>query len=227
MFQDSGNIITSSVVNFHNYVMLLGLFIFTGSVYVLCSSIAMRDFYRNFMDLPVLEFWWTIFPALILLIIALPSLSLLYKMDEILDPYLNLKVIGNQWYWTYEYDSQGQNIEINSYMITSEDLLNGDFRLREADNHVAVPVNTLVKVITTSNDVIHCWTIPSLGVKIDAVPGRLNQVGLISNRSGLMLGGCSEICGSDHAYMPIVLESVSLGLFNNWVNTLLENKYYD
>lgn len=224
MFQDSANSLTQNVINFHNFIMMLCVFILFGVLYFLLSSINLKvDYNRKFQDLANLEFWWTIFPVIILFIIAVPSLSLLYKLDEILDPFLNIKVIGNQWYWTYEYDDYKEKIEINSYMVSLIDLNKGDFRLREVDNRIAIPINSLVKVVTTSNDVIHCWTMPSLGIKIDSTPGRLNQIGFISNRSGLMVGGCSEICGSEHAYMPIIIEIISLNLFNNWISTLINS----
>ena len=165
-----------------------------------------------------IEIVWTIIPAVILVFIAFPSLQLLYSIDEVVDPSLTVKVIGHQWYWSYEYsDVEGEAIEYDPYMIPTSDLDLGDLRLLEVDNRVVLPVNTHVRVIVSGADVIHSFAIPSLGVKVDAVPGRLNQAPLLINRPGVFYGQCSEICGSDHSFMPIVIEEVSQEKFINWI----------
>ena len=148
--------------------------------------------------------------------IAIPSFALLYSIDENIDPSLTIKVIGHQWYWSYEYSSFDNEIEFDAYMIPTTDLNIGDFRLLETDNKVYIPVNTDVRLIISSADVIHSWTVPSLGVKVDAIPGRLNQINFVINRPGKFFGQCSELCGSNHSFMPISIISVSKEKFISW-----------
>jgi|SRR5579885_614906 len=172
-----------------------------------------------------LEIVWTITPAIILLLIAIPSFALLYSMDELIDPAITIKAIGHQWYWTYEYSDysldDNESISIDSYMITEDSLLDGQLRLLDVDNRIQIPVNTHIRLIATSTDVIHSWAVPSFGIKIDALPGRLNQVSLFVQREGVYYGQCSEICGVNHGFMPIVVEAVSLKNYVNWINSHL------
>lgn len=169
-----------------------------------------------------LEIVWTIVPAIILMLIAIPSFALLYSMDEVIEPAITLKAIGHQWYWTYEYSDYNNNIDdtisIDSYMIPEESLEIGQYRLLEVDNRIVLPVNTHTRIICTSTDVIHSWTIPSFGVKVDALPGRLNQLSIFPQREGVFYGQCSEICGVNHGFMPIVVEIVSLEEYISWIN---------
>ena len=161
----------------------------------------------------VIELIWTITPALVLLAIALPSFRLLYLMDEVVLPGLTIKVLGNQWFWSYEYcdyvTSENEPIEYDSYMVPESDLELGELRLLEVDESVVLPVDTTVRAIISSKDVLHDWAIPSLGVKLDAVPGRLNQSSIIGQRIGTFYGQCSELCGVMHGFMPIKIEIVS------------------
>ena len=156
------------------------------------------------------------------MLIAVPSFSLLYSVDEIIDPTITLKVIGHQWYWSYEYsdflNENYETIDFDSYMIPEEDLNIGDLRLLEVDNEVYLPLNTHVRVIVSSSDVLHCWAIPSFGIKLDACPGRLNQTSLYVKRTGSYYGQCSEICGVNHGFMPIVVKIVSLEEYVNWIS---------
>jgi cytochrome c oxidase subunit 2 len=149
-------------------------------------------------------------------------------MDEVIDPAITIKAIGHQWYWSYEYsdyvNEQSEFINFDSYMIPTDDLKKGDLRLLEVDNRIKLPINTHVRVIVTAADVLHSWAIPSLGVKADCVPGRLNQTSLFIQRSGVYYGQCSEICGVQHGFMPIVIEAVDLNEYVTWVNSLLESK---
>lgn len=174
----------------------------------------------------VLETIWTILPIFILFLIAFPSFKLLYLTDEVLSPQITLKIIARQWYWNYQYSDyvlkMNESLNFDSYMINTNDLNKGDFRLYEVDNKIILPVGSRIRLIVTSGDVIHCWTIPSLGIKIDAVPGRLNQASFIINRPGLFFGACSEICGAQHAYMPINLHSVKLENYISWINSHFE-----
>jgi cytochrome c oxidase subunit 2 len=173
-----------------------------------------------------IELIWTIVPSLILVTIAIPSFALLYSMDEVIDPAITLKVIAHQWYWSYEYSdyntSDEDGIAFDSYMIQEDDLELGQLRLLEVDNRVVLPVNTHIRVLITSTDVIHNWAIPSLGIKCDAYPGRLNQVNTFINREGIFHGQCSELCGVNHGFMPIVVEAVSLKDYVSWVSAQLE-----
>lgn len=166
-----------------------------------------------------IEIIWTVAPVFILLAIAAPSLKVLYMLDDPFNPSLTIKAVGHQWYWSYEY-SDFPDIEFNSYIIPSEDSRLTDSRLLETDNNVVVPFNTQIRVITTAADVIHSWTVPSLGVKADAVPGRLNQVIFSANRTGILYGQCSEICGANHSFIPIKIEIVPIKVFVNWLNNL-------
>jgi len=144
--------------------------------------------------------------------LALPSLRLLYLLDEINDSALTLKVVGHQWYWSYEY-SDFLDVDYDSYIIPFDDLSSGDYRLLEVDHRTVVPFSVDVRVLVSAADVLHSWTVPSLGVKADAVPGRLNQLSFFCSRSGVFYGQCSEICGANHSFIPIVVESVSIGDF--------------
>jgi len=173
-----------------------------------------------------IEIIWTITPAFILILIAYPSFKLIYLIDEVIDAGITVKVVGHQWYWSYEYsdyaDQDGASIEFDSYMVPESDLEEGGLRLLEVDNQLVVPTNTHVRVIISSADVIHCWAIPSLGVKLDAMPGRLNQTGFLANREGTFYGQCSEICGANHAFMPIVVKAVNIDEYCNVIEELLE-----
>lgn len=174
----------------------------------------------------LIEAIWTATPAAILFAIALPSFELLYAADEVLDPAITVKAIGHQWYWSYEYSDynslDGESLAFESYMVPEEDLEEGQFRLLEVDERVVVPANTHVRLVVTSADVIHSWAVPSLGIKIDAVPGRLNQVDLYADREGVFYGQCSEICGVNHGYMPIAVEAVSVDKYLAWVSNKVE-----
>nr|ALO20833.1 cytochrome c oxidase subunit 2 [Halitholus cirratus] len=218
-FQDSASPIAEQLIFFHDNVMFLIVIILVLVGWILIASMTNKHYYKYLVEGTAIEIIWTLVPAIILLFVAFPSLQLLYSMDEIVDPSLTIKAIGHQWYWSYEYsDVDGESIEFDSYMIPTSDLETGDLRLLEVDNKVVVPVNTQVRVVVTGADVIHCFAVPSLGVKIDAIPGRLNQVSFLIKRPGVYYGQCSEICGSDHSFMPIVVEGVSQEKFVNWIS---------
>jgi cytochrome c oxidase subunit 2 len=174
----------------------------------------------------VIEIIWTLIPAGILLLIALPSFEMLYAMDEVIDPAITIKAVGHQWYWSYEYSdyssSNQESISFDSYMVPEEDLEEGQLRLLEVDNRVVVPTNTHVRMIITAADVLHSWAVPSLGMKMDAVPGRLNQASMFIKREGVYYGQCSEICGVNHGFMPIVVEAVPLEDYISWISNQIE-----
>jgi len=173
-----------------------------------------------------IEIVWTITPAIILMIIAVPSFALLYAMDEIIDPAITLKIVGHQWYWSYEYSDYcadgSEPIAFDAYMLPEEDLEPGNLRLLEVDNRVVLPVDTHVRLIITAADVLHCWAMPSFGVKMDACPGRLNQTSIFIKREGTYYGQCSEICGVNHGFMPIVVDAVSLEDYIRWISSKIE-----
>ena len=217
-FQDAGSPITEQLIYFHDNVMFIVLLITMVVGWTMISAIYNKHYYKYLVEGTSIEIIWTCIPAVILVCIAFPSLQLLYSMDEVIDPSLTIKAVGHQWYWSYEYsDVDEDSIEFDSYMIPTSDLEDGDLRLLEVDNRVVVPVNTQVRVVITGADVIHCFAVPSLGVKADAIPGRLNQVSFLAKRPGTYYGQCSEICGSDHSFMPIVIEAVSQEKFVNWI----------
>lgn len=162
-----------------------------------------------------LEVIWTVLPILILVLIGIPSLSLLYSLEETVEPSLTVHAIGRQWYWSYEYNDY--RIEYDSCMITEEDLNPGELRLLEVDNRLITPTNMHVRLMISSSDVIHSWTIPSLGIKVDAIPGRVNQCHIYTKKVGIYYGQCSEICGVGHGYMPIVLQSIKYSQFIDYI----------
>lgn len=171
---------------------------------------------RFLLEGQLIELIWTIIPALILIFIALPSLKILYLLEEVNNPLITIKAIGHQWYWSYEY-SDFKKIEFDSYIKPVVELRENEFRLLDTDNRLVIPYNTQTRLLVTSTDVIHSWTVPSVGVKVDASPGRINQRNILINRPGLFFGQCSEICGSYHSFIPIVVESVNLNVFINWL----------
>ena len=169
----------------------------------------------------LLEIAWTAIPVLILVVIAIPSFKLLYFMDRATDPEMTLKAIGGQWFWSYEYPDHG-NFTFDSYMIADQDLQEGQLRLYDVDNQVVLPVDTDVRLLTTATDVIHSWSVPAFGVKLDAIPGRINETWLRIDRPGIYYGQCSELCGDYHAFMPIKVEAVSREDFEAWTQQAQE-----
>lgn len=168
----------------------------------------------------LLEKVWTYIPTVILLLIAAPSFSLLYSIDAMAEPKITVKVIGHQWYWSYETTDMisAKDVNFDSYMLAEEDLPAGGLRLLEVDNRLSLPVRMNIRVIITATDVLHSWAIPALGVKMDACAGRLNQVSLYLNRPGIFYGQCSELCGINHSFMPIVIEAVTAEQYRRWLD---------
>ena len=162
------------------------------------------------------EVLWTLIPCLILIVMAVPSFKILYKQDAIPKADLTIKAIGYQWYWGYEYPDE--NIIFDSYMIEEKDLTENQPRLLAVDNEVVVPVNKVVKVLITANDVLHAWALPSFGVKRDAVPGRINETWFRAEKVGTYYGQCSELCGIKHAFMPITVRVVSEEDYQEWLS---------
>ena len=236
-FQIPASPVMEGIVNFHHDLFFFLTVIVIFVLFMLVRSLMLFNNKINPTPLvvthaPLLEIIWTIIPALILISIAIPSFSLLYSVDEIVQPLLTIKVIGHQWYWSYEFidcdwiykqithnDTSVKMLETignekivsyDSYMVTLENTKYAGHRLLQVDNKVYVPVETNVRLIITSADVIHAWAVPALGVKIDACPGRLNQTALYVKRPGTFFGQCSEICGINHGFMPIAVTALDI-----------------
>nr|CBJ55444.1 cytochrome c oxidase subunit II [Sarcophilus harrisii] len=214
-FQDATSPIMEELMYFHDHTLMIVFLISSLVLYVLILMLTTKLTHTSTMDAQEVETIWTILPAIILVLIALPSLRILYMMDEIFNPYLTVKAMGHQWYWSYEYTDY-EDLSFDSYMVPTQDLNPGQLRLLEVDNRVVLPMELPIRMLISSEDVLHAWTVPSLGLKADAVPGRLNQATLTSTRPGVYFGQCSEICGSNHSFMPIVLEMSTLKYFENW-----------
>ena len=226
-FQDSATPQMEGLVELHDNILFYLAIILFSVGWILWSIV--RTFtskkspisYKYVSHGTLIELIWTISPAIILILIAFPSFKLLYLMDEVTDPALALLAEGHQWYWSYQYpdflNSENEFIEFDSYLVPESDLENGALRMLEVDNRVVLPETTHVRFILTGGDVIHSYACPALGIKCDAYPGRLNQASVLLNREATFYGQCSEICGILHSSMPIVIESVSIEKFVNWV----------
>lgn len=230
-FQDPATPVMQGIIDLHHDISFFLLIVLVFVIWMLARTL--YHFRESNNPVPekilhgtTIEIAWTIAPSLILVFIAIPSFALLYSMDEVVDPAVTVKAIGHQWYWSYEYSDYNQSDEeslaFDSYMVPEDDLSVGQLRLLDVDNRVVIPVNSHVRLIITSADVLHSWAVPSLGVKCDAVPGRLNQVSMFVKREGVFYGQCSELCGANHGFMPIVVEAVSLQDYIAWVANKLQ-----
>jgi cytochrome c oxidase subunit 2 len=232
-FQDPATPVMEGIIALHHDLMFILAIIGTSVIWLLLRTTYLFYHKTNLNPSKIthgttIEVVWTITPSIILMVIAVPSFALLYSIDEVIDPAVTLKVIGHQWFWSYEYSDysnlNGNSISFDSYMIIDSDLSIGQLRLLEVDNRVILPANTHIRALITSTDVLHSWAIPSLGVKMDACPGRLNQVSLFIKRQGIFFGQCSEICGIQHGFMPIVIEAISVEDYVKWVSIQTECK---
>nr|ACR10435.1 cytochrome c oxidase subunit II [Meltripata chloronema] len=218
--QDSNSPLMEQLSFFHDHTMVILLMITMIVSYALSYMLTINFTNRNMLHGHLIETIWTMIPAITLMFIALPSLHLLYLIDDSVEAMITIKTIGRQWYWSYEY-SDFTNIEFEVYMTQESNLENNGFRLLDVDNRTMLPMNTEVRMLTSASDVLHSWAVPALGMKIDAVPGRLNQSTFTMNRPGLFFGQCSEICGANHSFMPIVIESTSVNLFIKWLSKMI------
>nr|AWV83928.1 cytochrome oxidase subunit II [Tettigades lacertosa]AWV83967.1 cytochrome oxidase subunit II [Tettigades lacertosa]AWV83980.1 cytochrome oxidase subunit II [Tettigades lacertosa]AWV83993.1 cytochrome oxidase subunit II [Tettigades lacertosa]AWV84006.1 cytochrome oxidase subunit II [Tettigades lacertosa] len=216
--QDASSPLMEQLIFFHDHTLVILILVTVVVGYMMGTLVFNNMVNRLLLEGQLIELIWTLLPALTLIFIALPSLRLLYLLDEVNNPLLTLKIIGHQWYWSYEY-SDFLDVEFDSYMKSTMDLKLNEFRLIETDNRLVLPFNTQIRLMITSSDVLHSWAMPSMGVKVDAVPGRLNQMSILINRPGLLYGQCSEICGANHSFMPIVIESVDNNMFLNWLKS--------
>lgn len=222
-FQEAASPVMQRLASFHDYLLIIifGISIF---VLLLLAYVCIR-FSRKNNPTPsktthnvLIEIIWTLIPALILVSIAIPSFKNLYYMDKDHKTDMSIKVVAHQWYWSYEYNSETHgDFGFDSYMINDSDIKPGQIRLLDVDNPVVLPVETDVKIIITSADVIHSWAIPALGIKIDAIPGRVNETWLRINKKGTYYGQCSELCGTGHGFMPIAIRAVEKEEYNKWL----------
>lgn len=228
-FQDPGSNWMYAIIDLHDKILFYQIIILILVLWILFSCFYLNPVknisYKKNIHGDILELGWTLIPAFILWAIGIPSLKLLYMMDEIIDPEITIKAIGNQWYWSYEYtDYQEENLMINfdSFQIDDASLNLGQLRLLSVDNYLVLPVNTSIRQLVTSTDVIHSFAVPSLGIKLDAIPGRLNSTGLIITHPTFYFGQCSELCGFLHGMMPIGIQGVS---FETYIQFLSEQDF--
>nr|YP_009227853.1 cytochrome c oxidase subunit II [Protobothrops himalayanus]AIE11313.1 cytochrome c oxidase subunit II [Protobothrops himalayanus] len=207
------------VVFLHDHVLLLTclmtLVILMFTITATATTLTHND---PSEEVEQLEAAWTAAPIMILILTALPSVRSLYLMEEVFDPYLTIKTTGHQWYWNYEYSDE-THISYDSYMLQTHNLPKGSPRLLEVDHRMVMPAGLQTRIVVTAEDVLHSWAIPSLGIKVDAVPGRLNQIPMATSRAGVFFGQCSEICGANHSFMPIAAEAVPLYHFEQWLTS--------
>nr|URH14315.1 cytochrome c oxidase subunit II [Chiropotes albinasus] len=217
--QNAASPIMEELIAFHDHALMIIFLISSLVLYTISLMLTTKLTHTSTMNAQEIEMVWTILPAIILVMIALPSLRILYMTDEFNKPYLTLKAIGHQWYWSYEY-SDYEDLAFDSYIVPTYFLEPGEFRLLEVDNRTTLPMEADIRMLISSQDVLHSWAVPSLGIKTDAIPGRLNQAMVASMRPGLFYGQCSEICGSNHSFMPIVLEFIYFQDFEVWASYL-------
>nr|YP_010031612.1 cytochrome c oxidase subunit II [Necremnus tutae]QOV03007.1 cytochrome c oxidase subunit II [Necremnus tutae] len=215
--QDSNSPIMENMIMFYDHAMLVVMMIVMLIMYMIIFMLMNKFTNRFLFEGQLIEIIWTIIPMLFLIFLAIPSLKILYLTDEINNPILSIKAIGHQWYWSYEYNDFN-SLSFDSFMLNKDEYMKGDFRLLDVDNHLVLPMNNQIRMLISSLDVIHSFAMPSMGIKVDAVPGRINQVSLNINRPGLYFGPCSEICGVNHSFMPIVIESTNINNFIKWIN---------
>jgi len=225
-FQPAATPVMAQLTSFHNLLLwiitLISIFVLVLLAYVCFrfrASANATPSKRTHHTL--LEIAWTAVPVLILVVIAIPSFKLLYFMDRTTDPELTIKAIGHQWYWSYEYPDDG-DFTFDAYMVADDDLEAGQPRLLTTDNAIVLPVQTNIQVLVTATDVLHSWAVPSFGVKMDGVPGRINETWFRIEEPGMYYGQCSELCGDLHGFMPIMVRAVSKEEFDAWTQQAQE-----
>lgn len=226
-FQEAASPVMEGLHDMHHLL----LYVITGialTVLILLGYIFYRFHHKRnpnpdtFTHNSTLEVIWTIVPVIILLIIGIPSIRLLYKMETPVDAEITIKAIGHQWYWSYEYPDEknaGEHFEFDSYMLEEKDLKSDQLRLLDVDNPMVVPVDTIIRVLVTAADVLHSFAVPALGIKKDAAPGRINETWFSIKKPGMYYGQCSELCGAKHAFMPIAVKAVSKEEYTAWKNS--------
>lgn len=215
--QDGNTNLIEIITYFHDYIIAILVVIMVFVTYIFALVLVKRGVDRNLIDSHFLEFIWTVVPMVFLLFIALPSLYLLYMTEEFSSYLLPVKIVAHQWYWEYQYYCNSALLSYDSYMspISME-----TFRLLDVDNRMVLPQGVSSLLIVTSADVLHSWAVPSFGVKMDAIPGRLNYLNVRPIFSGVYYGQCSELCGSNHSFIPIVVEVVKATSFYSWIKSV-------
>lgn len=239
-FQDPASPVMEGLIELHDFIfsfIVVLFFLVFFNIYKIVYDFNFENYKNidkikthvkliNFSHGVILEIVWTTIPSIILVFIAIPSFSLLYSMDEVIEPSLTVKVIGHQWYWSYEYSDRANkhNLSLDSYLLVDSNIEKAlkllkvkAYRMLDVNFPLVLPIKTHIRFLVTSADVIHSWAIPSLALKIDAMPGRLNQLSTYIKRSGIYYGQCSEICGVNHGYMPSVIFAVSKSKYINWL----------
>lgn len=219
-FQEAATPVMEDIISFHNLLLVIEILIV---LFVLgLMLVIIIKFNSKANPVPsktthntLLEVVWTVVPIAILMVIAVPSMKLLFFMDKAKNPEMTLKITGHQWFWTYQYPDNG-DFEFDSNIVGEEDLEKGGKRLLEVDERVVLPVNTEIRLLMTSDDVIHNWAVPSFGVKMDTVPGRTNESWIKVTKTGTFYGQCSELCGINHGFMPIRVDVVTKAEFAKW-----------
>ncbi len=239
-FQDPATPTVEGMIEFHDFLMFYAIIIACIVGVLLYFVLKFYYFEKKehlvFTHSTILEVTWTLIPVYILWVLAVPSFTLLYSLDEKLDPEFTFKIVGHQWYWSYEYllkfpdvnvdfNPTTDKIGFDSYMVQTDDLAFGSFRLLEVDNRVVLPEQTNIRLLITAADVLHSWAVPSFGIKMDACPGRLSEVSLFVKRVGVFYGQCSEICGVNHGFMPIVVQVDTPEMVNTWLANLSPEAY--
>nr|QBS00749.1 cytochrome c oxidase subunit II [Philotrypesis sp. TL-2019] len=217
MLQYANSPIMENMIMFYDFSMIIIVLVVAMIMYLLFFMLYNKLTNRFLLEGQMIEIIWTVIPIIFFIFLAIPSLKLLYLSDEINNPIMSIKVLGHQWYWSYEFNDF-KWINFDSFMISDDE--NNLFRLLDVDKRLILPFNYQIRFLISSLDVIHSFTIPSLGSKVDAVPGRINQINLFMKRPGIYFGQCSEICGVNHSFMPIAIESTSLKNFINWINKI-------
>lgn len=219
-FQEAIRVIIELLNYFHDYIIIILTIIMVFVTYIFLYIVSISRLDKYTVDSHVLETIWTVVPIVILCFIAFPSLYLLYLIEDASNPSLTIKVVGHQWYWEYQYSNSWNTVGFDSYILhdsTSYAL----FHSLDVDNRLVLPTSVNLLFLITSADVLHSWTVPRLGIKADAIPGRLNSLIRIRSFSGLYYGQCSEICGSNHRYMPIVLEFIPANIYISYLSKLV------
>ena len=219
-FQEGIRVIIELINYFHDYIIIMLIIILVFVSYVFCFIIYNKRINKYIVDSHLLETIWTIIPMVILCFMAFPSLYLLYLIEDVSSPSLTVKVVGHQWYWEYQYSNSWFSVGFDSYIIYDSSSYNLYHSL-DVDNRLVLPTSVSLIFFVTSADVIHSWTVPVLGIKVDAIPGRLNSLITLTSFSGVYYGQCREICGSNHSYMPIVLEFIPSRNYSSYLLNLL------
>lgn len=220
-FQEGSSSSIEMLNYFHDYIILILIFILFFVSYIFIWVLVVPNLDKFTFDSHSLEFVWTVLPIVILLFIAFPSLYLLYLIEEFSSPSLSVKVVGHQWYWEYQFSNSWLTHGFDSYLVYSKsDSSIPLFHALDVDNRLVLPTASSILFLVTSADVLHSWTVPVLGIKVDACPGRLNYLASFSSYSGVYYGQCSEICGSNHSLMPIVVEFVLVESYLGYLSSI-------